>query len=161
LREGLTALDITDPGARVLFDADGSGVPKRWTWITPDAGWLVYDQRGTRDVGSALQMFGSVTFWLFWENGYRALRALDDNGDRRLTGTELTSLAIWRDRNRNGLSEPGEVQPVAAWGIVSLSCEYEIDATHPDEIPFSPSGVIFRDGSSRPTFDVSLHHQGS
>jgi tetratricopeptide (TPR) repeat protein len=161
LREGLTALDITDPGAGVLFDADGSGLPKRWTWITPDAAWLVYDQRGARDVGSALQMFGGVTFWLFWENGYRALRALDDNGDRRLTGTELTSLAIWRDGNRNGLSEPGEVQPVAAWGIVSLSCEYEIDATHPDEIPFSPRGVTFGDGSSRPTFDVILHHQGS
>ena len=161
LRPGLTALEITDNDARVLFDADGSGLPKRWTWITPDAGWLVYDQLGTRDVGSALQLFGSVTFWLFWENGYRALRALDDNGDRRLEGVELTSLAIWRDRNRNGLSEPGEVQPLNAWGIVSLSCEYDIDATHPDEIPFSPRGVTFRDGSSRPTFDVILHHQGS
>jgi tetratricopeptide (TPR) repeat protein len=161
LREDLTAVEITDEDARVRFDADGSGLPKPWTWITPDAGWLVYDQRGSRQMDSALQMFGSVSFWLFWENGYRALRALDDDGDRRLTGPELTGLAIWRDRDANGRSESGEVQPLSAYGIVSLSCEYEIDATHPDEIAFSPAGVTFRDGSTRPTFDIVLHRHGS
>jgi len=54
-----------DPKARVIFDADGSGVHRRWTWITPDAGWLVHDQDGTGRITSALQWFGSVTFWLF------------------------------------------------------------------------------------------------
>jgi len=161
LRKDLTALEITASDARVFFDADGSGTAKPWTWITPDAGWLIYDQRGTRQIDSALQMFGSVSFWLFWENGYRALRALDDDGDRRLAGPELTGLAIWRDRNSNGRSEAGEVQPLAAWDITSLSCDYEIDATHPDEIAFSPAGVTFRDGSSRPTFDIVLHRHGS
>lgn len=161
LREDLTAVEITDEDARVRFDADGSGLPKPWTWITPDAGWLVYDPRETRQIDSALQMFGSVSFWLFWENGYRALRALDDDGDRRLTGPELTGLAIWRDRNANGRSESGEVRPLAAWDIVSLSCEYEIDATHRDEIAFSPAGVTFRDGATRPTFDIVLHRHGS
>jgi tetratricopeptide (TPR) repeat protein len=161
LREHRTALEITDGSAQVMFDADGSGLPGPWTWITPDAGWLVYDHRGRRQIDSALQMFGSVSFWLFWENGYRALRALDDDGDRRLAGAELTGLAIWRDRNSNGRSEPGEVQPLVAWDIVSLSCDYEIDPTHPDEIAFSPAGVTFRDGSSRPTFDIVLHRHGS
>lgn len=161
LRADLSALEISDEAARVLFDADGSGVAKPWTWITRDAGWLVYDHRGTRQIDSALQMFGSVSFWLFWENGYRALRALDDDGDRQLAGSELTGLAIWRDSNGNGQSEPGEVQSLSAWDIVSLSCEYEIDATHPDEIAFSPFGVTFRDGSSRPTFDIVLHRHGS
>ncbi|HEX7778007.1 MAG TPA: hypothetical protein VF424_02145, partial [Vicinamibacterales bacterium] len=35
LRPSLSALDITDPEAAVLFDADGSGIAQRWTWITP------------------------------------------------------------------------------------------------------------------------------
>ena len=157
LRAGLTALDITDEHATVLFDADGSGIAKGWTWITPDAGWLVYDHRGARQITSALQMFGSVSFWLFWDNGYRALRALDDTGDGRLTGAELNGFAIWRDRNANGQSDPGEVRDVAEWGIVSISSDYEIDATHPDEIAYSPAGVTFADGSSRPTFDLILH----
>ena len=29
-----------------------------------------------------------MTFWLFWENGYHALRALDDNDDGVLRGAE-------------------------------------------------------------------------
>ena len=160
LRPHLSALDITDFEAGVLFDADGSGIAKRWTWITPDAGWLVFDRRGTPQIDSALQLFGNVTFWLFWENGYRALRALDDNGDRQLTDRELESLAIWHDRNVNGQSEPGEVRPLSDWRVVALSCEYEIDPAHPDEIAYSPAGVTFRDGSSRQTFDIVLHPAG-
>jgi hypothetical protein len=160
LRPNLTALDITDFNANVLFDADGSGIARRWTWITPDAGWLVFDRQGTRQIDAALQLFGNVTFWLFWENGYQALRALDDNADRRLTDGELEHLGIWHDRNMNGQSDAGEVRPLADWQIVALSCEYEIDSAHPDEIAYSRAGVTFRDGSSRPTFDVVLHPAG-
>ena len=159
LRAGLDALDITDPTAMVRFDADGSGLARPWTWITPDAGWLVYDARGTGRISSALQMFGNVTFWAFWDHGYQALRALDDDGDGRLGGRELDGLAIWRDANRNGVSEPGEVRSPAFWGVVSISCAFEFDPSHPDEIAFSPRGVTFDDGTTRPTFDIVLHRR--
>lgn len=156
LRDGLSALDIADGSARVLFDADGSGHRRSWTWITRDAGWLVYDHRGTRRIDTALQLFGGVSFWMFWDNGYQALRALDDNADGRVAGRELPGLAIWRDRNANGRSDRGEVLPVAAWRIVSLSYDHVIDAAHPDEIAYSPHGVTFADGTTRPTFDLVL-----
>ena len=156
LRDGLTALDLVDAGASVRFDLDGSALPQRWQWIRPDAAWLVFDHRGTQSIGSGLQLFGSVTFWLFWRQGYDALAALDDNGDGRIAGAELTGFALWHDRNGNGRSDRGEVRPVADWDIVSLSCAYEIDAGHPDEIAYSPRGVTFRDGTSRPTFDLVL-----
>jgi hypothetical protein len=48
------------------------------------------------------------------------------------------------------------VVPAVDWQIVSLSTVHEHDPTHPDEIAFSPYGVTFRDGTSRPTFDVIL-----
>jgi hypothetical protein len=160
LRPGLAAMDITDFNANVLFDADGSGIAKRWTWITPDAGWIVFNQQAPWQVDSALQLFGNVTFWLFWENGYQALRALDDDGDRQLKDDELEHLGIWHDRNMNGQSDAGEVRPLADWQVVALSCEYEIDPAHPDEIAYSRGGVTFRDGSSRPTFDIVLHPAG-
>jgi hypothetical protein len=38
---------------------------------------------------SALQLFGNVTFWMFWSNGFEAMRALDDNQDGTLAGGEL------------------------------------------------------------------------
>jgi len=156
LRHGLTAADLHDTNASVPFDADGTALSRKWTWITADAGWLVYDHDGKGNITSALQMFGNVTFWLFWDNGYQALASLDDNHDGFLTGAELTRLAIWRDANGNGISEPGEVKTLAEYGIVALSCRYEIDLSHPDKIAYASRGVFFKDGSSRPTFDLVL-----
>jgi hypothetical protein len=156
LRDGLRARDFEDATASVAFDADGTALPRKWTWITPDAGWLVYDKAGKGEITSALQLFGNVTFWLFWDNGYQALATLDDNADGLINGAELMHLAIWRDVNGNGISEPGEVKPLAEYGITALSVRYEVDAAHPDKIAYSPRGVFFKDGTTRPTFDVVL-----
>lgn len=157
LQPGLTARDIEDRAASVAFDADGSGLKRQWTWLDRRAAWLVHDPRQTGKIDSALQMFGNVTFWLFWETGYDAMAALDDDGDGELRGAELHGLALWHDANGNGLCEDGEVRPLSAHGIVALSCRYERDARHPDRIAFSPTGATFRDGTTRPTFDLLLH----
>lgn len=74
-------------------------------------------------------MFGSVTFWIFWRDGYEALRSLDDDQDGILSGAELRGMALWQDRNGNGVSdEQGEVRSVAEWGITAISCAGEADA---------------------------------
>ncbi len=161
LRDGLNARGIVDESAGVAFDADGSGLKKNWTWINGDAGWLVYDPKSERRITSALQLFGSVTFWLFWNTGYDALAALDDNRDGMLTGNELDALAIWHDSSNRGVCDPGEVKPLSEYGIVSVSCRFERDPSHPDHIAFSPAGVTFRDGSTRPTFDIILKTRGA
>jgi hypothetical protein len=157
LRDGLSASDLEDRTARVAFDADGSGLKEPWSWITPNAAWLVHDPNRTGKIDSALQMFGGVTFWLFWETGYDAMAALDDNGDGKLSGTELDGLALWHDDNGNGVCDAGEVKPLSEYGIAALSCKFERDASHPDRIAYSKTGVTFKDGRSRPTFDLVLH----
>lgn len=156
LGDNLRPENIVDTKARVRFDADGSGLPQNWTWIRPESAWLVYDKNNERKITSALQMFGSVTFWLFWDNGYHALSALDDNQDGKLSGKELSGLALWHDRNGNGVSEPGEVRPVADYGIASISCHYETSRNVSRFAAWSPRGVEFSDGSCRPTYDVIL-----
>jgi hypothetical protein len=156
LRDGLRAVDIEDRNAAVAFDADGSGLKRKWTWITKEGGWLVYDPKSKRHITSSLQLFGGVTFWLFWETGYDALASLDDNGDGVLTGDELKGLAIWHDANGNGICDADEVKPLAEYGIVAVSCRFERDPDHPDRIAFAPKGVTFRDGKTRPTFDIIL-----
>jgi tetratricopeptide (TPR) repeat protein len=147
---------ILDPLARVRFDADGSGVRREWTWITRDAGWLVYDARNRGSITSGLQLFGSVTFWLFWSNGYEALRALDDNGDGELNDRELQHLAVWQDNDRDGISDPGEVRSLAEHGIVSLSCSF-VPGDGIRVAASSPTGVRFADGHTRATYDVLLY----
>jgi hypothetical protein len=159
LRDGLKAHDLEDRAACVTFDLDGTGLPQKWTWITRDAGWLVYDHRGTGKVDSALQLFGNVTFWLFWENGYQALAALDEDGDGWLTGRELQGLAIWQDLNGNGVCDPGEVRSLAEWGIVGLSCRYQTDTSRADGLVYSPAGVRLRDGRTRPSYDLILQRR--
>jgi hypothetical protein len=156
LRDNMTADELIDRARTVRFDADGRALDRRWTWISRDAGWLVFDQRGTGRVTSALQLFGSVTFWMFWDNGYEPLRALDDDQDGTLRGAELAGLAIWQDANGNGLSEPGEVRPVAEWGIVALSWECVTEDESDVYIASSPRGVTFADGTVRPSYDVIL-----
>ena len=156
LRDEVPVGELIDLRARVPFDADGSGLRRRWTWVSPDAGWLVFDKHGTGQITSALQWFGPVTFWLFWSDGYDAMRSLDDNGDGKLTGRELSGLAIWRDRNTNGVADPGEVRPVTSWGIVALSCARVLPDDDPTVAAWSPGGVTFADGRTRPTYDVLL-----
>src|SRR5687767_6182599 len=66
LKDFESARHFVDLDAQVRFDADGSGRQGRWTWITDDAGWLVYDAEGKGQITSALQWFGNVTFWVMW-----------------------------------------------------------------------------------------------
>jgi hypothetical protein len=73
-----------------------------------------------------------------------------------LTGNELKGLAIWHDASHPGVSDPGEVKPLSTYGIVAVSCQFERDRNHPNRIAFSTHGVTFRDGKTRPTFDLIL-----
>ncbi len=142
--------ELVNPQANVAFDLDGSGIQRRWGWITPKAGWLVHDPRGEGKITSGLQMFGAVTFWVLWQDGYQALAALDNNHDGMLRAEELRGMAVWQDVNSNGISELGEVSTLGAWKVSGLSCRGE---SHPSGIPFSPNGVEFSDGSTRPSYD--------
>ncbi len=159
LEAGLSAQEIEDRLVHVRFDADGSGQAKTWSWIKPNAGWLVYDRQGHGKIDSALQMFGNVTFWMFWENGYEPLAALDDNRDGELRGSELQHLAIWCDANQNGQSETGEVRPVSDYNVVAISVQHTADPKHPERIQHSAAGVTFADGSRRASYDLMLQPQ--
>lgn len=150
LQDGLSLREVFDENAGVAFDLDGSGVLRSWGWIKPTAAWLVHDPSHSEQITSALQMFGNVSFWVFWRDGFAALAALDDDGDGALTGAELDGLALWCDANSNGVSEPGEVRGVADAGITRIDCCGEALS---QGLKWNPCGVSFRDGSTRPSYD--------
>ena len=87
---------------------------------------------------------------MFWEDGYQALDALDDNRDGVLSGDELRGLCVWRDANGNGVCDPGEVVPVQALGIESISVRATDSA---DGCPANVNGIRMRDGRVLPTYD--------
>jgi hypothetical protein len=158
LRDSVTIHTAVNPDARVAFDADGSALPGRWTWISRDVAWLVFDPRSTGRITSALQLFGSVTFWAFWRDGYEALAALDDDASGELRGAELNGLALWADRNADGISDDGEVLPLGSYGIIAVSTHAE-PTCHPDVVAVSPRGVEYANGTHRATYDVILHSE--
>jgi hypothetical protein len=79
-------------------------------------------------------------------------------GGNRCAEGELEGLAVWHDRNGNGVCDPGEVVPVASLGIVAISCRGE-KGGHPDVAATARLGVTFRDGRSRPTFDLLMQRR--
>jgi hypothetical protein len=150
LEEDRTLSDLLAPGVKVRFDLDGDGVSELWPWVKPGTGILVWDPEQKGQITSGRQMFGSVTWWLFFEDGYHALDALDDSRDGFLTGSELEGIRVWFDRNLDGISRPDEVVSLAELGIISISTK----ASGKDSgCPTSASGITLSDGRTLPTYD--------
>lgn len=145
--------ELITPDLAVPFDLNGDGIDELWPWIAPDAGWLVWDPKGRGEITSGQQLFGTASAWLFFEDGYHVLDALDDDRDGRLMGLELAGIAVWFDRDTDGVSDRGEVIPVEELGIVALATE----ATETIGRSLgNPCGVELADGRVLPTFDWVL-----
>lgn len=141
---------LIDEGSHIAFDFAGTGDRRAQGWLTPDAAWLVWDPEWRGEVNSGFDMIGQRTWSVFWSDGFEAMRALDDNRDGELTGGELGGLALWRDENRNGVSDPGEVIPANVHGIAAFAVRGT--PTRPGLIT-APNGVRFDDGRTRPLYD--------
>ncbi len=138
------------PGKSVRFDLAGDGLGKRWPWVKPDTGILVWDPQQSGKITSGRQLFGSVTWWIFWKNGYDALAALDNDGNGLLTGRELDGISIWRDGNGNGVSDFGEVKSLEEWDIRAIATRASRKI---EGVPANLRGCLRSDGTWLPTYD--------
>lgn len=150
LQENLTLTELLAPKKIVDFDLDGDGVVEKRPWVKPATGFLVWDGDGDGHITNGRELFGSVTWWLFFPNGYRAMDILDDNRDGFLSHGELDGISVWFDRNSNGCSDTGEIVPVIDLGITRI-------ATRPNgfdgKSPMHTSGLQLKDGRTLPTYD--------
>jgi hypothetical protein len=154
MHETSSVSDLLAPSTRTGFDLDGTGRHTQWSWVKPETGILVWDPDHSGTITSGRQLFGSVSWWMFFRNGYEALDALDDNRDGQLSGPELEGLAVWFDRNGNGVCDPGEVIPIDQLGIAAISCRA---TTMDGESPANPQGLRMTDGRVLPTYDWIAH----
>jgi hypothetical protein len=149
--ESLSAL--LDPARTVAFDLDGDGAVESRPWVSPGTALLVWDADGDGRIDSGRELIGSVTWWIFWRDGYRVLDALDDDRDGQLTGAELDGLALWTDADGGAVSDPGELATLAAAGIEALSTRAEaVDAGS----PWTRRGALVRGRGWVPTWDWTL-----
>jgi hypothetical protein len=110
----------------------------------------VWDPEQTGRILSGRQLFGSATWSMFWPDGYAPLTALDDDGDGWLAGRELAGLAVWCDRNGNGVSDAGEVASLARLGIARVAVR---PSGRQEGAPCNPQGMQRSDGTFLPTYD--------
>ncbi|MCI9887580.1 VaFE repeat-containing surface-anchored protein [Micrococcales bacterium 31B] len=107
--------DQTEGAAFDLFNT-GEAVASGWT--AGGDGFLVRPNAdGT--VTSGKNLFGGSL-----GEGFAQLAALDADHNGVVEARELDGLAVWVDANNDHVSQPGEIQPLAAHGIESLNVDY-------------------------------------
>lgn len=150
LKQHTLLADLLAPETNVSFDLNGDNIIEQHSWLKPSTAILVWDPQQKGNITSGRQLFGSVTWWIFFENGYQPLNALDDNRDGQLSGTELKGLAVWQDKNSNAVSDLGEVTPIEELPVASIATE----ATTTDGISqMNPKGLTLTNNQTVPTYD--------
>jgi hypothetical protein len=150
LQKNSSLSELLTPSRFVPFDMDGDGVVERRPWVKPTTGFLVWDSNGDGHIASGRELFGSVTWWLFFSNGYRAMDMLDDDRDGFLTDGEFDGISVWFDRNSNGRSDSGEIVSVKSLGIDAIATRSD---SHDGKSLMNTSGLKLKNGQIRPTYD--------
>jgi len=125
--DGVELLPIQDG---VNFDLWASGHPQAMAWVHPDDGFMVLDRNGNGRVDDGGELFGNVDG--LHEDGFQHLAALDTDGDRVLSAADdaFAALRVWRDRDSDGVSDPGELERLADLGVDRIP----LDAKHTDRV---------------------------
>jgi hypothetical protein len=130
---------LTDGASGVPFDFDGDGVRERlsWTAAGSDDAWLALDRDGDGVVDDGRELFGNLTPQPppptgQRKNGFLALAVFDrpaqgGNSDGVIDARDsvFPSLRLWRDANHDGVSQAGELHPLAALDVARLHLDYK------------------------------------
>jgi Haemolysin-type calcium binding protein related domain/RTX calcium-binding nonapeptide repeat (4 copies) len=113
---GVTLVSVGTSTA--YFDLNTDGFREHTGWVAPGDGLLARDLNGNGIVDNGQELFGSAA-----QDGFTALRALDSNGDGKISSadTAFSSLRVWRDANQDGVSQPIELSTLAQLNIASIN----------------------------------------
>lgn len=128
---------LTSPDNGVLFDIRGRGAKDLVAWIAPgsDDAFLALDRNGNGTIDSGKELFGDSTEQETppgqVRNGFLALAVFDKlseggNGDDVISRRNQVydQLRLWRDTNRDGVSQPNELLDLESLGVRSISLDY-------------------------------------
>jgi Ca2+-binding RTX toxin-like protein len=111
-------IELTSQGDGVYFDLDKDGFAEKTAWVKGDDALLARDLNNNGKIDDISELFGNAT-----TTGFAALKALDTNNDNLITSadTGFASLRLWRDLNKNGTTDAGELTTLTQNSITTLS----------------------------------------
>ncbi|MEZ5840751.1 MAG: tandem-95 repeat protein [Hyphomicrobiales bacterium] len=109
---------IAIDGGRVWFDFDGDFFAEKTGWLSGDDGFLVLDKNGNGTIDDIGEMFGGVE-----RSGLEDLAAYDTNGDGTISAADaiFAELAVWRDLDKDGTTDAGELFSLEDLGILDIN----------------------------------------
>ncbi len=110
--------------SRVFFNADGDAALERTAWVGAGDGLLAHDVDGNGQITRADEIAFADRTPDPNDSDLTALATLyDANADGVLNAGDAiwNQLRVWKDANRNGRSDIGELNSLAAWGISAIS----------------------------------------
>lgn len=116
-------------GHVIHFDHDSNGFAEQTGWVGPDDGLLILDLNRNGQVDNGRELFGNNTRLGTGEmapNGFLALAMYDSNRDGRIDSRDSIwkQLRVWRDRNSNARSDPGELLTLESANVRTLFLSY-------------------------------------
>ncbi len=125
-------------GVSPRFDMDGDGFAEHSGWVSPDDGFLALDANGNGNIDDINELFGGAG-----QSGFEALSAYDLNEDGVIDNQDAvySDLRIWRDIDRNAVTDEGELFTLAELDIASINLTATEDGSQ------NASNVVARTGS--------------
>jgi hypothetical protein len=159
--DGIELVKRGKSGAR--FDMDGDGSRDDTGWIGKGDGFLVIDRDNDGRITSATEL-SFLSEKPDARSDLDALSALDSNGDDKLDASDARfgELKVWVDRNRNGITEQGELKTLQELSIAAISLAgqaVERAGKIGDNMLVATSSFTLTDGTTRSLGDAALAYR--
>jgi hypothetical protein len=128
-RDGAVTTATAAGRKAVRFDLRGDGHRLPLEWIGPNERFLALDLDADGVISSGMELFGDAHVVARGDraaHGFAALAQYDRNHDGKIDAADpvFASLVLWQDADSDGVSDPGELTPVAASGVTALEIAY-------------------------------------